>query len=202
MEGQLFTLAYGACNYRDGSGSYTAFKVTPPFTRVQAVAAGAKEGRPENIPAGNLEMHKGFARCQVRYPNGTIILVQMTRKRSGSVVADGALFLRLRAGAALISVRAKLPISIDNIIGENILVFQAYADILSEEELDFVGIEPERSYVRRYMELDEVSECFSVTEVSPQREAPPRIQEVYGSQGVVQVEAASEPMRRLRIRRR
>jgi hypothetical protein len=122
--------------------------------------------------------------------------------RGGSPIRDGALFIRLRDGATLWSISAYVPTNHENVCGDNITLFSGYADILGEDELKFFGLDVPRSWIDKFMDHQELEECFRIVQVAAERLPRPSMQAVSTPTGIQMREVAEEPARRLIIRRR
>lgn len=199
----IVDLGFGKANLATTLTTYASLKVTAPFVRVTAINSGKKMPSSDNyIPVGKYDMNGVLIGCKVDHPSGTIIAVTSSWKRSGSPIREGALFFRLREGAPLYDVRAKVPTGHDNVCGDSFLIFGGYADLVTPQELKLHGIEPNRGYIDRFMNPEELDECFIVKQLRPESIPRPTIQAVATAEGVQMKEIPQAPGRRLNLRRR
>jgi hypothetical protein len=202
VAGQTLLLGYGKANYRNTLATYSAMKVSPPFARVTAITSGKRHGQMAVSQAGRHEMNGVLIAGNIEHPYGTVILLQASWKRSGAPIRDASLFFRLRLGAPLYSVSAYVPTEQDNTYGDRFPMFAGYADLLTADELAALGIEVNASYVRKFMELDEVEECFMLQEMQPETIGRPQLTAIATPTGIEMKELPPEPARRLVLRRR
>jgi len=198
------TITYGKVNLATASASVAAFRVQAPFKRESAINTGTRSpGHGQYTAATSFQkIGGGFATERVRHDVGTILLYQMSRTRNKVRMSDGALFLRLRPGAAFLAINAKLPVGPESLIGDEFMIFQGNADILTVEELRTSGIEVARNYERTYMSDEEIAENFEVHVVTPESTPRPALQRVVAQGKVIIKEVAQEPIRRVgRLRR-
>lgn len=197
---QRIKVGYGKANYPSILASYTALKVTPDFVRVSAATSGKRVGQNQYHHSGVLELNGGIVQSDVEHPNGTVILLQATWKRGGSPVRDGALFMRLRVGAPMWSIRAKVPTAAENTIGEYVEVFQGYADMMNAEELGLLKLKVNRSFTEKFMSEEEVEECFAAHQLHRETVARPSLTAIHTPTGVEMREVPATPKRRLNVR--
>jgi hypothetical protein len=194
-------LGFGKANFPDTLASYTCQKVEAPFVRVSAVTSGkALSGGHEYLP-GSIP-HRGTIWVRpVEHPEGTLILLQASWKRSGAPIRDGAVFLKLRNQGAQWEVNFRLPTDACNVVGDSVRAFEGRADILGEQELASIGIEVPRMFRDKFMTDEEVDECFTIVRVSA--EIAPRPQRILVGEGrdAKVVELAAAPLRRMAFRR-
>ncbi len=196
-------LTAGKINLSRSSQTLTSFKVTEPFSKVFASSSG-KTGPGKKSYAKSTahpELGGGFTTADVLHPEGTIVLLQAMRTRNGAGYASAGLFLRLRSHAAMLAIKSVLPTGPESLLGDQILAFSGCADLISVEELRTLGIEVPRSYVNNYMEQEEVDELFSIQVIRAESQPAPSMVRIATSKGVVTKAVASEPVRRIRVRR-
>lgn len=200
---QITNIGYGKANLSETFASYVAWKVTAPFDKESAANSGHRiPGSYHAEPVGTTDHRGALITQRVKHEDGTVILLQASWKRGGSPIRDGALFLRLRTGAASYRIRAKVPQDATTICGPLFTVFEGHADILNESELTVLNLKVPRSYTDRFMQLDEIDECFQIEEFAPATVDKPQLTAVATSEGVKMVELAAMPSRRLRVGRR
>lgn len=200
--GQTVSLGYGKANFPGTLATYSCMKTTAPFARVTAITSGKRHGKPVHEAAGTMEHHGGFTTGSVEHPNGTVILLQASWKRGGAPLRDAALFMRLRAGAPLYRVNAFVPTNMANTYGDRVSVFCGYADIMSNDELQLLGIQVNRSYSEKFMDFEEVDECYEIIELMPESQGRPQLSAIATPTGIELREVAQAPQRRLVLRGR
>lgn len=199
---QVITIGFGKANFSNVVATVAALKVETPFNRVSAMTSGvAVSGSKTWIPAGLHEMNAGFTRLRTEHENGRIILLQAAWNRGGSPLREGAIFIRLRHGAPLYEISARVPTSQGNVCGDIVQVFEGTGDILSPDEMKVAGIEIPRFYAQRYLSEEEIMECFRISLIRGETVARPSLQSVVTSAGIEVREVANLPQRRIRIRR-
>lgn len=196
------TLGYGKSNLQTVSATYACMKVTPPFQRVSGVTSGRRAGSPTVSPVGTWDGAGALISTPVAHPSGTVIMLQCKWLRGVHLLREGAIFLRLRTGAPVYSILAMVPTEQGNIIGDSWQMFSGPADILNVAELRLINIDIPRGFVSRFMDVEEMSECFRIVEVSPGTNPRPQITAIATRDGVELREVAAPPTRRMRIRPR
>ncbi len=200
--GQLITAGFGKANLSNVLATYSSMKVTAPFMRTTAINSGKTHGQKIALPVGRADHHGILLSQHVEHDNGTIIMVQASWKRNGSPIRDGALFVRLRAGAPLYNIIAKVPIGEQNIVGDSFMIFSGYADIMSLDDLQDNGIEVNGGFIRRFIQMDELEECFRISMMAPETVPRPQLTEVEGQNGPEMQPLAAPPLRRISLRKR
>lgn len=200
---QVLNIGYGKANLSATLATYVAWKVKAPFDKESAAMSGHRiTGSYHAEPVGTNDHRGALISQRVKHFDGTVILLQASWKRGGSPIRDGALFLRLRTGAASYRIRAKVPQDATTVCGPLFTVFEGHADILTEAELTVLNLKVPRNYTDRFMQLDEIDECFTIEEFAPAQVERPQLTAVATSEGVKMVELAAAPSRRLRVGRR
>lgn len=202
MSGATVTLGYGKANLSAIYASFSSMKVQAPFARVSAVSSGVAKGPSNTTMVGNNEIRGVLVNRNVEHALGTVILLQSSWKVNGSPTRDGAIFLRLRVGAPLYNILAYVPTGVETICGDTFTMFSGYADILDADELEHVGIAVNNSYVRNFMEAEEIDECFQITQVTSETIPRPGLVEIESAEGPVMREIAQGAHRRIIVRRR
>ncbi len=202
MSQQIITLGFGKANFPATLATFACFRVRPPFLRDSAVTSGAQQrGQGSDYHAGAIDVHGTLYVRPVSHANGEILLFQSSWKRRGAPIRDGAIFLRLREGAAKWAIHAKLPMEPENRHGAQFKVFEGCADLLSADELMGFGLEAPRMYRQKFMSEEEVDECYVLEELQEERAARPNLLVVKDGDKTKVVEVASKPQRRLVFRR-
>lgn len=196
------TIGYGKANLRTVSATFASMKVSPPFARISAVNSGRRAGAPITSPVGNWDGAGALISVPTAHPVGTVIMLQCKWMRGVHLVREGGLFLRLRPGAPVYSIIASVPVDDTTIIGDSWQMFSGPADILNVAELKLLGIDVPRGYVSRYMDEEELSECYRIVQTSPESQPRPAITAIATPEGVEMREVVQAPSRRLHIRRR
>jgi hypothetical protein len=196
-------LGYGKANLSDMLATYASLRVTAPFKRETAIQTGRRVPGSDNaIPVGKFDLNGALLNAKVDHPTGTIIAVQASWKRRGAPIREAALFFRLREGAALYDVRAKVPLGPDNYCGDSFLIFGGYGDLLTPDELHLHGLEVNRGFKERFMQPVEIGECFVIRQLRAETIHRPTLQAVATSEGVQMREIPAAPGRRLNLRKR
>lgn len=199
--GQICTLGFGKANLSNTLATYSCMKVTGPWLQVSAVTSGKRHGMNQAAPVGVHEMSGSLITGRSEHENDTIIKVQASWKTMQVPVRDAALFFKLRAGAPLYRVDARVPTGPENHFGDLFTIFSAYGDLMNSEDLYEAGIALPRQYADKFMQEDEVEECFVLTQVQPETMARPIKTAILSASGVQYEEMAQRPQRRIRLRR-
>ena len=202
MPGMTVTLGYGKANFARTVATFACLKVTPPFNTVSAAVSGANRGGKQYIQCGTLDLNGGVSLANVEHPVGTVILLQVSWKRQGMALKDGAIFLRLRPGAPLYNIAGMVPLSPENMVGDNVQLFSGYADVLSADDLAYLRIQPKSYYLDKFMDPEELEECFVISKAMEETTPRPEVAIVATAQGPQLREVAQTPARRLIIRKR
>ena len=196
---QIVTLGYGKANLSNVLATYASLKVTAPFARVSAISSGARHG--QNVTqVGRYDLNGAVLSVRSEHENGTVMLLQSSWRRGGSLLREGGLFLRLRLGAPLYEIHAKIPRGYDNVAGESFLMFSGYADIVNPDELKLIGIEVNRSFINRFMDNDELEECYRIVQLTQGTQERPTITAIATPTGIEMREVPQAPARRLILR--
>lgn len=195
------SITYGKVTFPKASSVIAAFVVTAPFNRVLASKALTKVGGTTRHAAGNQAMDGILVAECVEAPDGTILCLQTQKTQGGRSMADGAIFLRVRAEAPLISIRALLPQYHGSKLGALHSVFEGRADVLSVAEVQMAGIAPHSNYLRGFCKQEEVEECYAVVTLMPAISAAPRFILEQSSSGEVVALQADTRVRRMRVRK-
>lgn len=196
-------LGYGKANLSNTLATYASMRVQAPFVRETAINTGRRVPASDNaIPVGKFDLNGALLSCKVEHPSNTIIMVRAQWTRKGALLRQGALFFRLREGAALYDVRAKVPLGPDNMCGDTFLIFGGYGDLLTPDELALHGIEVPRKFRADFMAADEIAECFTVRQLRAETQSRPVLQAVATAEGVQMREIPAGPQRRINLRRR
>lgn len=198
----IVKLCYGKINLVNSGGTLGAFQLKPPFVRAMATQSGALMGKPIYSNASRFpDIGGGFTTKNISHPPGTVIMIQASRTRRAHRMADGIIFLRLRAQAAVLVVKMKLPTGPDSILGEYQIAFTGRADVLSVEELASMDILVPNNIQHLYLNMEEIDELFEIEEIGAEITPAPTLVRIATSQGVQLRAVADEPVRRLRLRR-
>ena len=200
---QSITVGYGKATFPGASITLSGFVVEPPFIRTLASKALTKQGSTVRIPVSDHADIDGWLfNDTVLVPDGTIMMVQMSQKYRGSGLRDGAIFVRAREEGAAAMITATIPSHARSTLTSNThQVFLGNGDILTVEELAEQGIAPNDSFVRAFMDPEEVEECFNIRFLRGAVSAPPVEEKHIGRDGeVVRLRVEQSP-RRIRIRR-
>lgn len=196
------TVGYGKANMSNTLSTYASMKVSPPFQRVSAATSGRAMGSRNLTQVGDWEGNGVLINVSVAHPPGTIILLQSKWMRRGIAFRDGAIFMRLRPGAAVYNIIASVPTGHENRCGDSFIMFSGPADIMTLDELRLVNLDVPRGYAQRFADETELTECYRIVRVSPESVPRPVIGAVSTPTGIELRELAQEPRRRLIIRRR
>ena len=198
----IIDLGHGKANLSHTLATWGSMKVEAPFKRISAVTSGKRHGQQQVHSVGRHDMTGALINSKVEHDNGAVILVQASWKRGGSPIREGAMFFRLRVGAPHYRVDAKVPTGPENIHGDRFMVFQGYADIMNEHELTVMGITAGSQFRDRYMQTEELEECFEIRQLAGATQAKPTLTAIATPEGVKMTVMQPEPSRRLKFRRR
>lgn len=197
----IVQLGYGKANFATVRATYAAMRVVAPFVRASAATTGRRVGSFTKVLAGSIDDFGAILQCSVEHDPGTVILLQVSRTRNNVPISEGALFLRLRSGAAHYRIEGKVPTPAQNRCGDRVMIFSGNADFMTPEELEQeCGIQVNRGYISRFMSAEELEESFNIVQVSPEISPRSVVQTVMGEQGEVKTSMGSMPVRRLRLR--
>lgn len=198
------SVGFGKAVLSTSTTTLAAFCVKAPWLRDPAATSGTRQpGAAVQIDVGRNNGINSFLYSDtIAHELGTILLLTAAKTIKGSPVSDGAILLRLRHGAALINVSARLPTGSDNFAGPLFSMFQGHADILSVDEADFLGIRVPNRYVEKFFNSDEIAERFDVIELSAAVADKPQIVAVMTPSGAEFKEVAAAPARRMKLRGR
>lgn len=198
----MVTVGFGKANFPDTLATYTCQRVRPPFVRESAASTGrAVGGRGDTFMAGFIRQHGELYSRRVEHDEGEIVLLQVGWRTNGLPIRDAAIFIRLRNLAASWEIRAHVPSCQENAIGGNFLMFSGHGDILHPVELKDLGFQINKFYTDKYMEPEEIDECFTILPIAPEVTPAPRMEVVVRGGQEVLVQVAAKPMRRLNFRR-
>jgi len=198
------SLCYGKVNLPDQGQTVAVLRLKAPFDKAMSATLCGKaflNTKEYCAATRNRDIGGGFTRQRVEHEQGTLILLQVSRTRRGVPHADGAMVLRLRNGADLLSISARLPMGGGSILGEQIQIFAGAADICAPEELALLGVKIPKWYAERYLDPQEVAQLFDVSVVRAGEIARPTLHAVATSEGVVIKAVGEEAPRRMRMRR-
>lgn len=176
-------------------------RVESPFLRASAITTGVSQGTRATTPAGSHEMNGALITAKVKHAHGSVLLLQVSWKRNGAPIRDAALFVRLRIGAPLYSIQAFVPRDRENTCGDRFTVFSGHGDLMNAEELMLLGIEVPRSWRGKFTDIQEVEECFVISELMPEVKARPQLEAISTPTGVQMREVPATPQRQFRLRR-
>lgn len=195
------TVGYGKVNLSSQLATFSSMKITPPFQRVSAATSGRAAGQRSTTQVGDWEGNGVLISAPVSHPSGTVVLLQSKWMRRGIPVRDGAIFMRLRPGAAVHNIIATLPVGHESRCGDSFIMFSGPADIMTLDELRLVNLDIPRGYADRFGAEEELAECFRIVRISPETIPRPAISAVATPTGIEMRELAQEPKRRLIVRR-
>lgn len=201
---QTVLVGYGKVTFSSVSASFASFVVRPKFDRTTAGQSGRASGNKQVAQAGQFAHQGTLINQMTMLDDGAVVLVTSRWTRNGSPVRDGAIFLRLRARAAYYSIVAVVPVHRDSVCGDRFTMFAGHADLLGSDELSLLGIEPPPVYVAKFMQPEEIDECFEINQMVAEVEPPPtqRVVEIVTPAGVEErIVTSSVPRRRIQLRR-
>lgn len=204
MSVQQVTLGFGKANFPVTYASFTCQRVTAPFVRDSGVSSGRSLGfnTGQEYMVGTIKERGSVYVRPVEHPQGQVLLLQAGWKRNGVSIRDGAIFLRLREGAAKWEIRFKIPLDNGNVIGADFVGFVGHADMLTAEDMGTFGFEVPRSYRQKFMSDEEVEECFTIRRLDDERAPRPNLMVVGTGKEAKVVEVAQQPRRRIIMRSR
>jgi hypothetical protein len=200
---QRVSMTYGKVVLKNSSATLAVLRVTAPFKRESAAMVGRSEQSSKEYfqSTAYRDIGGGFTRQRVGHPEGTLIVLQSSETKRGVLHAEAAIFLRLRAGADLLSINVKLPVGPESRLGDTLQSFVGAADILTYDEVRLLGINVPRHYRDRYGNEDEIDELFEVSVVRKGNISKPQLVAVATSEGTVIKAVGTEAVRRVKIRR-
>lgn len=201
MTNQQVACMYGKANLRDCLVTYGSFVITPPFTRTTAVTPQVKKSQVATA-VGTSEHNGVLLNCTVEHPVGTVIMLTSRWMQGMVTIREANLFFRLREGATLWQVIATVPTGPQNVCGNSAVAFTGHADILNEQKLNELGVHPYIGFMKRFMNAEEVRECFRLNKLAEEVVAKPSVMEVITPKGVEKKEIAQAPKRRMFIGRK
>lgn len=196
--GMFSTMAYGKFNFAEYAGSIAVLLVKPPFLRESAVNAGVARGAKTRTMPGSIDIHGAFISQQIELAEGSVIALQVARTRRGARQYDGTMFIRLRAQAAHIRIAMLMPPVTQRRFDAQ-TVFEGNADFMSVDDLADIGIVVSPQYGERFLDVNDIEQCFRLTEISPERQSRGVVQVVHTAEGDKTVRLATAPVRRMRI---
>lgn len=196
---QTVLVGYGKVNFPKRSMTLAAFVAETGFTRTLVSKRFPKTGRTTVAPVSEFpDVEGNLYSDNVPVPEGTVICLQGSSRVNGLPVADAAVFIRVREDAAGLLIQAKLP---QGGFHRFHVMFSAHGDILDKDELEAAGVFVPDGYRRGYMNNDEISEVFTIREISPAKTAAPRL-EAYTTPSGEEIKLnIIKPSRRMRIKR-
>lgn len=196
-------VTYGKANYETSCTSYSCMKVTAPFSQSSAANSGRViTGSGSWSRAGRLGSNGGFKHERVEHKNGTILLVRGTKTLNGMPYSEAALFLRLRDTGPMYEVYGRLPASTQNVIGDEVRLICARADMMTLDDLKVAGIEVPMNFRKRFLQGEEIAEMLTAAQIQPEISKRPQLVAVATDNGVEVKEISAEPTRRMRFRSR
>lgn len=196
-------VGYGKVNFSKASCTVMALSLEPPF-ETKLVSKVYKRSGFTQQQVGVTDIEGTLYTERVSIPENKLIIIQMSRNAYGRRFADGAVILRVRNNAALISVSAKLPHDSQRsrLQDHNFHAFMGRADILSATEAtNLYGIVFRNNWINQYMDLEEISECFDIAELSPEIEAAPVVEVITTTQGNKVAITTPSRQRRIKLRK-
>lgn len=192
-------VGYGKANFKTRSIVLTAFIVEAPYKRTLVSKRYQKVGKTIVQQATSTPDIGGFFFTEhVEVPEGSVVQLQGSLRANGMPSADAAIFIRVRNGGSALLISSQVPQG--GYVNSHV-VFSGHGDLLGSDELSSLGIEPPRGFVSTFMDRDEIEEVFTIREVAPAKEAPPKMEvRVTDSGERIAINVASAP-RRMRIRR-
>lgn len=199
MSEQTISAAVGKATFQNLSHQLTVSVVEPPFTRKNAAGVGKRIGKSVYM-AGTSPLHGAYDEETFSLPDGKVLLIVSKWASRGSPTRDGAIFLRLRTGGPLYSIRATLPMHQDARLGESMECLRCAGDILSAADLHALRIEPYATFSSTHMDPEEIDECFQITRVTEGATPKPAFATVTNAAGQTEtVTVAARPTRRLNL---
>lgn len=197
------SVTYGKIVLSKSGQTVSSFRLKAPFQKDSAAQVGTVDLRSKESMAATRyrDIGGGFTRQRVELPANSLILLQISRTKNGTSYADAAIILRLREGADVLSISAKLPVGPESVLGDALQIFAGSADICDMGELQLLGIRIPKYYADRYMAQEEIDELFEISVVRPGLIAKPTLHAVATSEGVVIKAVGEEATRRIRLRR-
>lgn len=192
-------IAWGTYNFSSQSGRLSCMVLEAPFKRrIAGSGALPKIGTKSMVPCGQyVDINGAIQKISVQPPTGTVLCVGLSKLQRGSPIADAVVFVRIRPDGKTINIKARVPGDKDSLLPELVSVFDGVGDVLDYRQLKALGFVVDASFRDRFMHEEEIQECFVVTE-SKGVGSTVLVIENSGVKATVR----SEPVRRMRIRRK
>lgn len=193
----------GKLNYKHRSYTMSVFVVDPPFTRVFA------NKHPSAIRVGNQWVNTepydpvrgGLFHNNLSFPEGTIIMVQMSSSVQGVRHADAAVFYSIREHAPVARVSANIVVPAGFTPPGNNSLFFGHADRLTLDELRARGVRPSVSFLIAHADAEEIDELLTLEQIGAAVTPMPEVATVENRDGKQVTIVAPAVVRRMRIRR-
>lgn len=202
MNKQQILVGYGKATFPHTSVTIAGFAVEAPFVRTLASKKLTKIGATNRMPVSAHPDIDGWLYSEtIDVPDGTILLIQTSRKFRGSGLYDGALFIRARKDGDALLISAHIPPDARcTLPTHQHVVFSGNGDILTVEDLDAEGIEPGERYTDAFMTEEEVEEAYNIQVIAKARAPAPKIEKVLNDEGEEVKLNVGRVQRRMRIR--
>lgn len=199
---QKILVGFGTVNLKHQSAKLSAWRMLSPWKQDSAASSGKSDNRWAEFPVSKFpEINGKLHQANTTHPEGTIIVLRASWTSHRLPTRDGALILRLRQGAALLNIQANLPHGPDSRLGSSFAVFRGHADILSADEALVYKIQAPHQFIDKFLDPEQVDECFEIEEIVPEQVAKPQATLVHTPQGAQVVEIAAPSQRRMHFRR-
>lgn len=198
------TIIHGKQTYKTNSSKINVFVMECNNTQELQFPNKVLEqvkGTYSNTPASSSGYKDNGAWYTNRYNSkeGEILLLQVSTTYHGSPYSNGALFVRLRHSASLLSIKVIQQYNSDAVYNE-VPVFIGNADILTLEEVAQHNIVLRSNYINNYLDEEEISELFRTTTLSAGTSKPSLLTVRTPDGNTRKVEKPSGSSRRIRIR--
>lgn len=196
------TIGYGKVNFPNASMSIMCTTLEKPFVtklpkfqQASPIVAIPSSARPDIT--GTVYLHT------MNIPDGTLMMLKAGKTYKGRAIADAALFLRPREGAAMIRIDVLMPESGTSLLpNSRHLCFHGEADLLDADEVVREhGIAIRNTFRSSHLDPEEQGEIFRMVVERGAVAPKPKTEVVTNSDGKEVVLAMAERTRRVRVRR-
>lgn len=198
----------GKLNYKSRSYVMSVFVVEPPFSRVFAnkhhsairTYGGRAHGGSVDEPYD--PVRGGLFHNDLTFPEGTVLMVQMSSSVGGVRNADAAVFYAVREQAPLVSVRASIVVPAGFNPPANTHLFFGHADRLTVLDLYARKIVPGASFIEAHTSTEEIDELLIVEQIGAAATPMPAVVTIENKNGESVTISVPAVVRRMRIRRK
>lgn len=198
-------VGFGSYTFKNFSGSLAAYSVGVDKGKIFATYASKAYpafGSPVNLPLSfRPEINGVMCQTTLTVPEGAVLSFVARRRTMARPFADGAFFVRIRKEGPLHSVNLVLPNAQEMLSGARVSAFYGNGDLLTAEDVRNLGYPLDVQYENRYMDEEEIRDCFDFEVVHPGKTPSVEISTVTGIDGKSVTVTVERKARRMRIRK-